>query len=140
MAVFENPERVTSFADQNPRREVVTMRTYDDIAEWYDRWVGTHSMREDPFFPACEQLMGEAKGARICDLARGQRGVARHLADLGARVVGIDLSAKLLTIVRRHEEASPRGIAYVQADARSLDSQAFGTFDGGVKGVSVQGA
>jgi 2-polyprenyl-3-methyl-5-hydroxy-6-metoxy-1,4-benzoquinol methylase len=140
MNAFENPERVTSFADQNPRREVVTMRTYDDIAEWYDRWVGTHSMREDPFFPACEQLMGEVEGARICDLARGQRGVARHLADLGARVVGIDLSAKLLTIVRRHEEASPRGIAYVQADARSLDSQAFGTFDGGVKGVSVQGA
>jgi hypothetical protein len=31
------------------------MRTYDDIAEWYDHWVGTHSMREDPFFPAEEK-------------------------------------------------------------------------------------
>jgi len=27
------------------------MTTYDDIAKWYDHWVGTHSMREDPFFP-----------------------------------------------------------------------------------------
>ncbi len=76
MAAFENPERVTSFADQNPGREVVTMRTYDDIADWYDRWVGTHSMREDPFFPACEQLMGEVEGARILPAARAEwRGI-----------------------------------------------------------------
>jgi ubiquinone/menaquinone biosynthesis C-methylase UbiE len=61
------------------------MSTYDDIAEWYDRWVGTHSMGEDPFFPAVEALMGEIEGARICDLACGQGRVTRHLADLGAR-------------------------------------------------------
>jgi 2-polyprenyl-3-methyl-5-hydroxy-6-metoxy-1,4-benzoquinol methylase len=72
------------------------MRTYDDIAEWYDNWVGTHSMREDPFFPAVESVIDEVAGRRICDLACGQGRVARHLADLGARVVGIDLSAKLL--------------------------------------------
>lgn len=72
------------------------MRTYDDIAEWYDTWVGTHSMREDPFFPAVVSVMGEVEGAHICDLACGQGRVAHHLADLGARVVGIDLSAKLL--------------------------------------------
>lgn len=60
------------------------MSTYDDIAEWYDTWVGTHSMRDDPFFPAVEALMGEVAGRRICDLACGQGRVARHLADLGA--------------------------------------------------------
>jgi 2-polyprenyl-3-methyl-5-hydroxy-6-metoxy-1,4-benzoquinol methylase len=130
MAAFENLECVTSFADRNPRREAVTTSTYDDIAEWYDWWVGTHSMREDPFFLAVEALMGEVEGARVCDLTCGQGRVARHLADLGAHVVGIDLSAKLLAIARRLEEASPRGIAYVQVDARSLDSEAFGTFDG----------
>jgi hypothetical protein len=26
------------------------MITYDDVAEWYDKWVSIHSMREDPFF------------------------------------------------------------------------------------------
>ncbi len=52
------------------------MSTYDEIAEWYEHWVGTHSMREDPFFPAVE-------GDRICDLACGQGRLARHLADLG---------------------------------------------------------
>ncbi len=106
------------------------MRTYDDIAEWYDTWVGTHSMREDPFFPAVESLMGEVAGQRICDLTCGQGRVARYLADLGAHVVGIDLSAKLLAIARRHEETEPRGIEYLQADARSLDGEALGLFDG----------
>jgi ubiquinone/menaquinone biosynthesis C-methylase UbiE len=108
----------------------MTMKTYDDIAEWYDEWVGTHSMREDAFFPAVEALMGEVAGQRICDLACGQGRVARHLADLGARVVGIDLSTKLLAMARRQEESEPRGIEYLHADARSLDGEALGVFDG----------
>ena len=33
------------------------MSAYDDIAEWYYHWVGTHSMREDPFFPAVEAFI-----------------------------------------------------------------------------------
>src|SRR3954452_15247881 len=99
------------------------MNSYDDIAEWYDQWVGTHSMREDPYFPAVEALMGEVAGKRICDLACGQGRVARYLADLGAHVVGIDLSARLLAIARRHEESRPRDVEYVQADAQNLDSE-----------------
>jgi 2-polyprenyl-3-methyl-5-hydroxy-6-metoxy-1,4-benzoquinol methylase len=106
------------------------MKTYDDIAEWYDHWVGTHSMNEDPFFPAVESFMGEVAGKRICDLACGQGRVARQLADRGASVVGIDLSTKLLAIARCHEETDPRGIEYVQADAQRLDDKVFGLFDG----------
>ena len=107
------------------------MKTYDDIAEWYDNWVGTHSMSEDPYFQAVESMfVGEIAGQRICDLACGQGRVARHLADLWARVVGIDLSAKLLAIARSYEEIDPRGIEYLQADASSLDAEALGLFDG----------
>ncbi|MGH2506883.1 MAG: class I SAM-dependent methyltransferase [Ktedonobacteraceae bacterium] len=108
----------------------MTTSTYDDIAEWYDNWVGTHSMNEDPFFPAVEALMDEIEGLRICDLACGQGRVARHLTSLGARVVGIDLSANLLEIARRYEAATPQGIEYLQADARNLDSDVLGIFDG----------
>lgn len=107
-----------------------TMKTYDDIAEWYDEWVGTHAMQEDPYFPAVEALMGEIRGQRICDLACGQGRVARHLASLGASVVGVDLSAKLLAIARRYEEVDPRGIVYVHADVCHLDDQLVGVFDG----------
>ena len=108
----------------------MTINAYDEIAEWYDHWLGTHAMPEDPYFPAAEALMGELAGQRICDLACGQGRVARYLADRGALVVGVDLSAKLLAIARRHEAAEPRGITYLQADARSLEGLADGSFDG----------
>lgn len=106
----------------------MVVSSYDVIAEWYDNWVG--SMPEDSFFPAMEALMGDVAGQRICDLACGQGRVARHLADRGALVVGVDISAKLLAIARRHEEAEPRGVEYRQADARDLDGVADEAFDG----------
>jgi ubiquinone/menaquinone biosynthesis C-methylase UbiE len=104
--------------------------TYDDIADWYDEWVGTQSMGEDPFFQAVETLMGDISGRHICDLACGQGRVARRLADLGASVVGIDCSTKLLTIARRYEEATPRGIDYRHGDAQCLDGVEDSMFDG----------
>lgn len=123
-------ELVKNAVRPEPGRQVISMKTYDDIAEWYDQWIGTHSMREYPFFPTVEAFIGEVEGVRICDLACGQGRVARHLADRGARVVGVDLSAKLLAVARRHEETDPHGIEYVQADAQNLDHQVLGLFDG----------
>ena len=67
--------------------------SYDEIAEWYDTWIGTHSMSDDPFFRPLEALIGDVAGQRICDLACGQGRVARYLAAQGAHVVGVDLSA-----------------------------------------------
>jgi ubiquinone/menaquinone biosynthesis C-methylase UbiE len=115
----------------------MAISTYDDIAEWYDEWVGTHSMREDAYFPAVEALTGEVAGQRICDLACGQGRVARHLAGLGASVVGVDLSEKLLAIARRHEKAEPRGIEYRRADARTLDGLEDASFNGVVCHMSL---
>ncbi len=106
------------------------MKTYDDIAEWYDQWVSTHSIEEDPFFLAVDTLIGEVAGKRICDLACGQGRIARQLADRGAHIVGVDISARLLAIARRYEETHPRGIEYVQADARNFDECVPGLFDG----------
>jgi ubiquinone/menaquinone biosynthesis C-methylase UbiE len=60
---------------------MILMKTYDDIAEWYDQWIG-QVMSEDPFFPAVEAFIGEIEGLRICDLACGQGRVARYLANL----------------------------------------------------------
>src|SRR5437867_2087757 len=98
----------------------VVASSYDEIAEWYDAWLGGGSMQDDPLFAEVESLMGEVAGQRICDLACGQGRVARRLAELGARVLATDLSAKLLDIARRREEAAPLGIAYLQADAQRL--------------------
>lgn len=106
------------------------MSTYDDIAEWYDTWVGEHSMRDDAYFASVEMLLGQVAGQHLCDLACGQGRVARYLADQGATVVGVDLSAKLLAIARHHEEAEPRGIEYRHVDARNLNGITDLSFDG----------
>ncbi len=103
---------------------------YDAIAEWYDAWIGTHAMRDDPFYLAVEELMGDVAGRHVLDLACGQGRVARHLAAVGARVTAVDLSLRLLAIARQHEAAAPRGIAYQHGDARTLAGLADAAFDG----------
>jgi ubiquinone/menaquinone biosynthesis C-methylase UbiE len=113
----------------------VAVSTYDDIAEWYDAWVGP--IEDDPYLKEVQALMGEVAGRRICDLACGQGRVARYLADLGAGVLGTDLSGKLLEIARRYEQAEPRGIEYLQADARKLSGVPDETFDGVLCNMSL---
>ncbi|HEY7093643.1 MAG TPA: class I SAM-dependent methyltransferase [Ktedonobacterales bacterium] len=110
---------------------------YDEIAEWYDNWIGTHSMSDDPFFRPLEALIGDVAGQRICDLACGQGRVARYLAGQGAHVVGVDLSVKLLAIARRHEETTPQGIEYIHADVQRLDGATFALFDGVVCSMAL---
>jgi SAM-dependent methyltransferase len=74
--------------------------------------------------------MGDVGGLRICDLACGQGRIARYLADHGASVVGIDLSARLLDIARGYGTASPERLEYRLADVRTLDGLADADFDG----------
>ncbi|EFH88128.1 hypothetical protein Krac_9527 [Ktedonobacter racemifer DSM 44963] len=47
---YDMLEPVTNERRPEPGRQKISMKTYDDIAEWYDQWIGTHSMSEDPFF------------------------------------------------------------------------------------------
>jgi SAM-dependent methyltransferase len=101
---------------------------YDQIAEWYDGWVGDPG--QDPLFAPVEALMGEVAGARVLDLACGQGRVARRLSARGAQVVGVDLSAGLLAIAAGHERAVPRGIAYLLDDAHRLGCLRDEAFDG----------
>jgi 2-polyprenyl-3-methyl-5-hydroxy-6-metoxy-1,4-benzoquinol methylase len=108
----------------------MAVSSYDDIAEWYDAFVGDVPLLADPFFPTVQQLIGAVEGLRVCDLACGQGRVARHLAAAGARVVGIDLSGKLLAIARRYEQAEPLGVAYVRDDAQTLATIRDRAFDG----------
>jgi ubiquinone/menaquinone biosynthesis C-methylase UbiE len=104
--------------------------TYDDIAEWYDTWIGAHAMRDDPFYAAVEELMGDVASREVLDLACGQGRVARHLASVGAHVTAVDLSRGLLAIARQHEATAPLGITYRHGDARTLAGLADTAFDG----------
>ena len=74
--------------------------------------------------------MGSLAGRRVCDLGCGQGRVARYMAERGARVVGIDSSARLLAMARQRERREGRGIDYRLDDARTLEGVADASFDG----------
>jgi SAM-dependent methyltransferase len=82
---------------------------YDDIAEWYENWVGDGA----GLIAEYADLVPPLPGARVLDVACGQGRMSRHLATCGADVVGVDVSAAMLDKARARSTA---GINYVEAD------------------------
>jgi SAM-dependent methyltransferase len=101
---------------------------YDQVADFYEQFAP--DLYADPPMLALLQLIGDAAGLRLLDLACGHGRLARELARRGARVVGVDLAAALLEKARAREAASPLQIAYVHADAASPHALAGEIFDG----------
>jgi SAM-dependent methyltransferase len=73
------------------------------------------------------ELAGPVEGLEVCDLGCGEGYLARQMADLGAAVTAVDLSARLIEIARR--SPSPGGILYLVEDAQALTSVADRSFD-----------
>jgi ubiquinone/menaquinone biosynthesis C-methylase UbiE len=101
---------------------------YDRVAEAYSRTLDPEgSGLQDAVL---EELIGEVAGQHVLSLACGQGQDARLLANLGATVVGVDVSERMLERAREHELASPRGIRYVYGDAQDLAEIGAAVFDG----------
>ncbi|MFL5935092.1 MAG: class I SAM-dependent methyltransferase [Gaiellaceae bacterium] len=98
------------------------MARYDGIAEWYDRdfLSGTH----DPGREAAGRLLGRGSG-RLLDVGCGTGAHSAGLAQLGWKLVGVDVSGDMLRLAR------DRGLEVVQADAVELPFDA-GSFDAAV--------
>ncbi len=100
---------------------------YDDIAEKYKR------SKHVPWRDRIEQFslfafVGDVAGKSILELACGEGHYTRLTKRLGAkRVVGIDLSHRMIEMAKEAEAADPLGIEYRVGDARSV--RAGETFD-----------
>ena len=82
---------------------------YDEFAEWYEQWIGD----APSLIAAQDGLLPPVAGARVLDLACGQGRMSRYLARRGADVLGVDVSAAMLSKARA---AGPAGITYLRAD------------------------
>ncbi len=100
---------------------------YDDIAEQYKRskavdWrhhIEQHSLAV---------LLGDISGKAILDLACGEGHYTRLLRALGgARVMGVDLSPRMIELAEENERQQPLGVRYQTGDARYV--QAGENFD-----------
>lgn len=96
------------------------MAEYDQIAQDYKKskfapWrihVEAHSLFS---------LLGDVSGKSVLDLACGDGIYSRQLRVRGAsRVVGVDLSSRMVELARAEEAAAPLGITYQVGDAREL--------------------
>jgi RluA family pseudouridine synthase len=102
--------------------------SWDHVAQWYDELVGDQPSDHyrDVILPGAVRLLGDVRGARILDVACGQGILSRHLAELGARVTGVDASESLIAAARAH--AGPQ-VEYVIADARAIGTLRHPKFD-----------
>jgi demethylmenaquinone methyltransferase/2-methoxy-6-polyprenyl-1,4-benzoquinol methylase len=72
------------------------------------------------------RLSEMAPGMRVLDVATGTGSQARAFADAAARVVGVDLSPRMLAIARRKDRG--HGVRFIEGDATALP-MADQTFD-----------
>lgn len=109
----------------------------------YDQVAATYQNAYDPgrgdalHDPVLEGLLPDLHNQRVLSLACGPGRDARLLADLGASVVGVDVSEALLAYAREFERMQPRGIEYLLGDAQTLDGIADASFDGVVCNMAL---
>ncbi|MCU0490063.1 MAG: class I SAM-dependent methyltransferase [Chloroflexaceae bacterium] len=110
---------------------------YDAIADWYTSWVQDAAAAANGALVAFLELIGDVRGQQVCDVGCGQGRVTRLVAERGAHMHGVDLSAAMLAVARQHEAATPLAIQYTCDDARFLTSMADQMFDGVVSFMAI---
>lgn len=89
--------------------------------------------------PAQVATCGDVRGMRVLDVGCGSGYFAREMARLGARVVGVDISPRMLEHARRAEAEEPLGITYVEGDAAEVVARiAPASFDLAASCVALQ--
>jgi 2-polyprenyl-3-methyl-5-hydroxy-6-metoxy-1,4-benzoquinol methylase len=113
----------------NPNENLVE-REWDAAAESWTDFVrkGKDFFREELNNPGMFKLMGNVSGLAILDVACGEGYNTRIMARKGARVVGIDLSKRLIEQAKLQEENDRLGIDYLvmnSADLTGLPAMRF---------------
>ena len=115
-------------------------RGWDELAAWYDGWVGPRGSdhHQQTAIPATLALLAAELGERILDVGCGQGVLAPHIKRLGAEYTGVDISPKMLRQARRlHGKQG----TFIRADAAAMATHpglAGKPFDAAVFLLSIQ--
>jgi 2-polyprenyl-3-methyl-5-hydroxy-6-metoxy-1,4-benzoquinol methylase len=77
-----------------------------DVREGYDVY------RDFFTFPAFQQFLSSLDRLDVIDFGCGEGTNTRRLAQMGARMTGVDISERLIEHARQAEEVGPLGITY----------------------------
>jgi ubiquinone/menaquinone biosynthesis C-methylase UbiE len=94
---------------------------WDPVATEYSDRVGeTGDYYHQNFLnPATLKLLGNVSGKKVLDLACGNGYFSRQLVQMGAKVMGVDISAKLIQLAEE-QTGKNLGIKYLVADSADL--------------------
>lgn len=106
--------------------------SWDEVADDYHKTVGEtgDSYHRTYVNPAIFDILGSIRGKTILDLACGQGYLSRILARKGAKVIGVDLSEKMLEIARSSEKSEPLGVKYIQCNSSKMSEINDESMDG----------
>lgn len=109
-----------------------TRRAWEANADYWDEHFGEGNDYQRLLIgPATERLLGLRSGERVLDVACGNGAFARRMADLGAEVLGIDQSERMVEHARRRS-VGIQGLEFRQIDAadeQALTALGDGRFD-----------
>jgi SAM-dependent methyltransferase len=110
-----------------------------------DRWTeevraGRDLYRDAFTWPAFRDFLGEVAGLRVIDLGCGEGTNTRRLARAGARMTGVDLSARLIAHAREAEAGEPLGIDYRSTSFAARTGLPEASFDAAVSTLALMDA
>ena len=124
---MQRPPRTRNHAPRT-RNQSEGWEGWDDYADFYD-WENAQTLdRRDVRF---WQLMAQRTDGRILELGCGTGRVTLPVARTGARIVGVDRSAEMLSHARRRADRSrlTRKLPLVRSDIRRLPFRRSARFD-----------
>jgi ubiquinone/menaquinone biosynthesis C-methylase UbiE len=100
--------------------------TYDTNAQFWVQIIreDRDKYRTELTNPAVLDAISPADGVRILDAGCGEGYLSRRLAEVGAKVTGIDSSAELISAARSHEQTNELPVAF---DIGSVNSLPYGS-------------
>jgi ubiquinone/menaquinone biosynthesis C-methylase UbiE len=104
-------------------------RSWNDVADDWVAHADANDYRNHYLMPRMLAMLGDVAGKAVLDLGCGEGGYARELARRGARVAGIDGSARLVEVARHRALAEGLQIRFAVANANALPEMDAGEFD-----------
>jgi len=106
-------------------------REWATLADWFDENQGDEGdlWHRTLIFPGLMKVIGKVSGRDILDVGCGNGSLARILARMGNRVIGVDGSAGIIEHAKAREAANPIGATYYAMDAANLPMFEANSFD-----------